>query len=81
MKPMPVITDVLAQNGVARIILARQSSRGSTATLIAAAAKPAGHMNIGQVSPTRKVSDFPGNRRTGTMTAVESRIATGSRAR
>ncbi len=26
--------------------------------LMAVAAKPAGHKNIGQVSPTRKVSDF-----------------------
>ena len=30
----------------------------SIAMLIAAAANPAGHMNIGQVSPTRKFSDF-----------------------
>ena len=33
-------------------------SRGSIAMLMAAAANPAGHMNIGQVSPTRSVSDF-----------------------
>ena len=40
------------------IIHAGQPSRGSIAMLIAAAAKPTGHMNIGQVSPTRSVSDF-----------------------
>jgi len=35
-----------------------QPSRGSMTRLMAVAAKPAGHRNIGQVSPTRSVSDF-----------------------
>ena len=48
----------LAQRSVDLIIHAGQPSRGSIAMLMAAAAKPAGHMNIGQVSPTRSVSDF-----------------------
>ena len=38
-------------------------------------------MNIGQVSPTRSVSDFQRKYRKGTSTAVDSRIATGSRLR
>ena len=33
-------------------------SRESMVALMAVAAKPAGHRNIGQVSPTRSVSDF-----------------------
>jgi len=33
-------------------------SRDNTAMLMAAAANPAGHINIGQVSPTLKPSDF-----------------------
>jgi len=44
--------------------------------LMAVAANPAGHMNIGQVSPTRSVNDFQKKYANGTMTAVESRIAT-----
>ena len=49
---------MLAHAIVDLIIRAGQLSRGSIAMLMAAAAKPAGHMNIGQVSPTRSVSDF-----------------------
>src|SRR5207244_880972 len=56
-------------------------SRDSMVALIAVAAKPAGHKNIGQVSPTRNVSDFQSKYPNGTITAVESRIATGSRLR
>ena len=43
--------------------------------LIAAAANPTGHMNIGQVSPTRRVSDFQKKYPKGTITHVESRAA------
>ena len=43
---------------VDRTIQASPFSRDSMAILMAVAAKPAGHRNIGQVSPIRKVSDF-----------------------
>ena len=56
-------------------------SRASSVKLIAVAAKPAGHRNIGQVSPTRRVSDFQRKYKNGTITAVDNRIATGSRVR
>ena len=78
---MPETIAALAQNTVDLIIQAGQPSRGSIAMLMAAAAKPTGHMNIGQVSPTRSVSDFQKKYRNGTSTAVDSRIATGSRSR
>src|SRR5467141_3784875 len=58
------------------IIHAGKPSRGSIAMLIAAAANPTGHMNIGQVSPTRSVSDFQKKYPKGTITHVESRMAT-----
>src|SRR6266852_5940081 len=44
--------------------------------LMAAAANPIGHMNIGQVSPTRSVRDFQKKYPKGTMTQVDSRMAT-----
>ena len=55
---MPEITATLAHRIVDWIIHAGQPSRGSIAMLMAVAAKPAGQRNIGQVSPTRSVSDF-----------------------
>ena len=55
---MPETTAALAQRMVDLIIQAGKPSRGSIAMLMAAAANPAGQMNIGQVSPTRKLSDF-----------------------
>ena len=55
---MPEAIAALAQPMVDLIIHAGKSSRGSIAMLMAAAANPAGHMNIGQVSPTRRLSDF-----------------------
>ena len=48
----------LAHAMVDLIIHAGQPSRGSIAMLMAAAANPIGHRNIGQVSPIRSVSDF-----------------------
>ena len=55
---MPEITAILAHEMVDLMIHSGQPSRGSIAMLMAAAANPAGHKNIGQVSPTRSVSDF-----------------------
>ena len=55
---MPEAIAALAHEIVDLIIHAGQPSRGSIAMLMAAAANPAGHRNIGQVSPTRSVSDF-----------------------
>ena len=55
---MPETTAVLAQNSDDLIMRADHFSRDSIVRLTAAAAKPTGHMNIGQVSPTRRVSDF-----------------------
>ncbi|MGY4433841.1 hypothetical protein ACVWWO_006318 [Bradyrhizobium sp. F1.13.1] len=55
---MPETTAVLAQNSADLIIRADLPSRDSMVRLMAAAAKPTGHMNIGQVSPTRRVRDF-----------------------
>src|ERR1700761_2665245 len=78
---MPVTMEVTAQKFVDRSTHAENLSRGIVTILIAAAAKPAGHMNIGQVSPIRSVSDFQKKYRNGASTAVDSRIATGSRAR
>ena len=47
----------IAHRTVELIIHDGQRSRGSNAMLMATAANPAGHRNIGQVSPTRNVSD------------------------
>jgi len=55
---MPETIAVTAQEMVDLIIHAGQPSRGSIAMLMAVAANPTGHMNVGQVSPTRKLSDF-----------------------
>ncbi len=55
---MPETTATLAQRIVDCTIHAGQPSRGSIVMLMAVAANPAGHMNIGQVSPILKVSDF-----------------------
>ena len=55
---MPEATAALAHEMVDLIIDAGKPSRGSIAKLTAVAANPAGHMNIGQVSPTRSVNDF-----------------------
>ena len=52
------MTATLAHQKVDLTIQSGQPSRGSIARLMAVAAKPAGHRNIGQVSPTRSVSDF-----------------------
>src|SRR5882724_6018357 len=78
---MPEITATLAQPNEDFTIQSGQPSRDSMKRLIAVAAKPAGHRNIGQVSPTRSVSDFQKKYRNGTNTAVDSKIATGSRPR
>src|SRR3954463_6044657 len=78
---MPEITATLAHHAVDSMIHSGQPSRGSLLMLIAAAANPAGHRNIGQVSPTRRLSDFQPKYRNGTSTAVDSRIPTGSRPR
>ena len=55
---MPETIAAFAQASVDPTIRADQFSRGSIAMLIAVAANPIGHKNIGQVSPTRSVSDF-----------------------
>ena len=55
---MPETIAALAHEMVDLIIHAGRPSRGSIAMLMAVAANPAGQMNIGQVSPTRKLSDF-----------------------
>ena len=55
---MPETTATFAHEMVDLIIHSGQPSRGSIAILMAVAANPAGQMNIGQVSPTRSVSDF-----------------------
>src|SRR5450755_2653691 len=73
---MPETIPALAQATVDLIIHAENPSRGSIAMLMAAAANPIGHMNIGQVSPTRSVSDFQKKYPNGTMTLVDSRMAT-----
>src|SRR6266853_5405128 len=73
---MPETTAILAHQMVDLIIQAGKPSRGSIATLMAAAANPTGHMNIGQVSPTRSVSDFQKKYPKGTITVVDSRMAT-----
>src|ERR1700753_3766015 len=78
---MPDTIAALAQPLADLISREDQPSRGSTARLIAAAANPAGHRNIGQVSPTRNVNDFQKKYPKGTMTQVESRMATASRRR
>src|SRR4051794_18006353 len=78
---MPATIAVLIQAAVDFTIHSGNPSRDSCVTLIAVAAKAAGHRNIGQVSPTRRVSDFQRKYRNGTITAVDSRIATGSRLR
>ena len=52
------MTATLAHQNVDFTIRSGQPSRDSMTRLMAVAAKPAGHMNIGQVSPTRSVSDF-----------------------
>ena len=57
-KAMPETTAAFAHRSVDPIIRADQFSRGICTRLIAVAAKPIGHKNIGQVSPTRSVSDF-----------------------
>src|SRR3954452_9837074 len=75
---MPEAIAALAHEIVDFIIHAGNSSRGSIATLMAVAANPAGQMNIGQVSPTRKVTDFQRKYANGTITAVESKIASAS---
>jgi len=58
------------------IIHAGKPSRGSIAMLIAAAANPTGHMNIGQVSPTRRLSDFQKKYPNGTNHARREQMAT-----
>src|SRR6266849_9655966 len=75
-KTIPETIAALAHAMVDLIIHAGKPSRGSIAMLIAAAANPTGHMNIGQVSPTRSVSDFQKKYPNGTITQVESRMAT-----
>ena len=55
---MPEATAVLAQNSDDLIIRSDHLSFVIVQRLTAAAAKPTGHMNIGQVSPTRSVSDL-----------------------
>src|ERR1700736_1946153 len=75
-KAMPEAIAALAQRIVDLIIHGGKPSRGSIAMLMAAAANPTGHMNIGQVSPTRRVSDFQKKYPKGTITAVDSRMAT-----
>jgi hypothetical protein len=57
-KAMPEATAAFAHPSVDRIIRADQFSRDICTRLIAVAAKPIGQINIGQVSPTRNVSDF-----------------------
>src|ERR1700747_1632726 len=74
----PVTTAARAQKTVDRIIHPGKPSRVHIAILTAAAAKPVGHMNIGQVSPTRSVSDFHRKYRKGTLTAVDKRMAAAS---
>src|SRR5437899_12399256 len=78
---MPEMTATLAHQNVDFTIQSGQPSRDNITRLIAVAAKPAGHRNIGQVSPTRSVSDFQRKYSNGTITADDSRIATGSRVR
>ena len=55
---MPETIAAFTQASVDPTIRADQFSRGICTKLIAAAANPIGHKNIGQVSPTRSVSDF-----------------------
>ena len=57
-KAMPETIAVLTQNSDDSSIRADHPSFVIAAMLTAAAAKPTGHMNIGQVSPTRSVIDF-----------------------
>ena len=55
---MPETIAALAHGIADLTIQAGQPSRGSIVMLMAAAANPAGQMNIGQVSPILKLSDF-----------------------
>src|SRR5258705_12299608 len=73
---MPETIATLAHEMVDLIIHAGKSSRGSIAILMAVAANPAGHMRIGQGSPTPKLSDFQKKKTKGTITAGDSRKAT-----
>src|ERR1700676_3853679 len=73
---MPEAIAATAHEMVDLIIHAGKPSRGNIAMLMAAAANPIGHMNIGQVSPTRSVRDFQKKYPKGTMTQVDSRMAT-----
>src|ERR1700730_12316474 len=75
-KAIPETIEAWAQRMVDLTIQAGNPSRGNIAMLMAAAANPIGHMNIGQVSPTRSVSDFQKKYPKGTMTQVDSRMAT-----
>src|SRR2546423_14009426 len=72
---MPEAIAALAHEIVEFIIHAGNPSRGSIAILMAVAANPAGQMNIGQVSPTRKVTDFQRKYANGTITAEGNKIA------
>ncbi len=53
------MTATLAHQKVDFTIQSDKPSRGSMTRLMAVAAKPAGHRNIGQVSPTRKRQRLP----------------------
>src|SRR5260370_34204634 len=75
---MPEATAALAHEMVDLIIHAGKPSRGSIAILMAVAANPPGHMHIGQGSPTRKLSDLQKKQPDGTITEVQSKIATTS---
>ena len=68
----------IAQRVDERASFAIAGCRHSHHRLIAAAAKPIGHMNIGQVSPIRSVVARQRKYMKGSATQVESRIATGS---
>src|SRR5258705_13822886 len=75
---MPETIAILGHEMVDLIIHAGNPSRGSIAILMAVAANPAGHMNISQVSPTRKLSDFQKKKTNGTITEGENKNATPS---
>src|SRR5258708_34815641 len=74
---MPEAIAILAHEMVDLIIHAGNPSRGSIAILMAVAANPAGHMNIGQGSPARSVNDFQKKKPEGTITAGQSKDGTG----
>src|ERR1700761_7095289 len=75
-KTMPETIAILAQRNDIVTKEALHPSCCSIDRLIAAAAKPNGQISVGQVSPMRKESDFQRKERKGTVTAVDSRMAT-----